>query len=130
MSYNKKASDKYYLKNREKKLEEMKECYYRNRKKRLEYRKKYSTSHKKEESEYNKKNKKEKHNKLKNIVYSHYGNKCQWSDCDCVDPDMFQIDHTNGGGRKHYKEIRTSTNLYKWLIDNNFPRLSISLCKP
>jgi hypothetical protein len=33
---------------------------------------------------------------------------------------MLGIDHINGGGTKHRKEIK-NFGIYKWLIDNNYP---------
>jgi len=53
------------------------------------------------------------------VIYR-YGGKCE---CCGEDELVFlTIDHINGGGSKHLKELRKSgTNFYKWLIDNNYP---------
>lgn len=34
---------------------------------------------------------------------------------------VLQIDHINGGGNKHRKDIGGCRNTYRWLRDNNFP---------
>ena len=53
------------------------------------------------------------------IVLEHYGCKCQWPDgCDVTDIDMLQVDHINGGGNKHRREINNS--FFGWLIKNNY----------
>lgn len=48
---------------------------------------------------------------------SHYGVKCYC--CSESNLIFLTIDHINGGGNKHRKEI--GTRLYRWLIKNNFP---------
>ncbi len=54
------------------------------------------------------------------IVINHYGGKC--SCCDVGDTDVLAIDHVNGGGTKHRKEInKTGSSFRTWLIKNNFP---------
>lgn len=60
---------------------------------------------------------------FKKTVFDYYGCKCQWSSgCDVTDPDMLQIDHINGDGYKHRKEIGGGgIRMYQWLIRNNFP---------
>jgi len=58
--------------------------------------------------------------KKRMLVLNHYGCKCQWPEgCDVTDPDMLQVDHINGGGNKHRKEINKI--FFNWLIDNDFP---------
>lgn len=58
-------------------------------------------------------------NRLK--VIEHYSNgtmkcaKCDWSDVRAL-----TIDHINGGGLRHRREIGTS-HLSDWLVKNNFP---------
>lgn len=78
-------------------------------------------------------NNREKHNGYTNktkrshrrICFEHYG-----LSCDCCGEDIYEfltIDHINGGGNKHRKEIGQSV-IYKWLIDNNFPEGFRTLC--
>src|SRR5260221_360879 len=40
------------------------------------------------------------------------------------------IDHINGDGSKHRKEIGGGGKIYKWLINNNFPSGFQVLCIP
>ncbi len=57
----------------------------------------------------------------KEKVFSYYGNKCQWPEgCDVTDPDMLQIDHIDGEGNKHRKEMGFES-IYSFLIRNSFP---------
>ena len=63
---------------------------------------------------------KEKSNRIKEQVLDHYSHKCQWEGCKITDSDMLQIDHIEGSGKKHKREIGRVT-LYDWLIKNNFP---------
>ena len=60
--------------------------------------------------------------KLKNLVFRAYGGYI----CNCckvIDPDVLCIDHINGGGEKHRREMKNSSSIrtYKWLRDNNYP---------
>lgn len=58
--------------------------------------------------------------KLKQEVFGAYGGvKCSKCGFD-ADLDVLQIDHINGGGTKHLKEIGRA-RLYNWLKKNNFP---------
>ena len=41
--------------------------------------------------------------------------------------EFLTIDHINGGGRKHRKEMPT-TNIYLWLIKHKFPKGFRVLC--
>lgn len=62
--------------------------------------------------------------KLRNIVFNHYG----WS-CICCgesNPGFLTIDHIDGGGEKHRKEIHR--HIHPWLIKNNFPKGFQTLC--
>jgi hypothetical protein len=58
-------------------------------------------------------------------VMAHYGNRCAC--CGESTPEFLSIDHINGGGRKHRKEIG-SGNMYRWIIDNGFPDSFQILC--
>lgn len=63
---------------------------------------------------------------LKFDVMSHYG------PCYCCGEDQLAfltIDHINGGGNKHKKEIdRYGFRFYKWIKDNNYPNDLRSAC--
>ena len=68
---------------------------------------------------------------LKLKVLTHYGNsKCACVICGESRPACLSIDHINGGGNKHKKElgITTSTGFYRWLINNNYPKGYQTLC--
>jgi len=59
------------------------------------------------------------------MVLEAYGNCCQ-----CCGESVYEflaIDHVNGDGAKHRKEIG-ERNLYRWLIKNNFPSGFQVLC--
>lgn len=65
---------------------------------------------------------------LKLEVWSRYGTICN---C-CGEPskEFLTIDHINGGGNKHRKELRSngSQNIYRWLKRNDFPEGYRVLC--
>lgn len=67
---------------------------------------------------------KEKRLILRKLVLKYYGNKCE-----CCGEDKFEflaLDHINGGGGKHRKEIGGDITL--WLIRHNFPEGFRILC--
>jgi hypothetical protein len=66
------------------------------------------------------------HAERRKAVLNHYGNRCSWPGCNVTDPDMLQIDHVNGGGLRHRKELGcgpggSGTTVCAFLIKNNFP---------
>ena len=63
--------------------------------------------------------------KYKNLVYDHYGRKCACCGEDHI--EFLAIDHINGDGKEHRKQIGRN-RLYKWLVDNNFPAGFQVLC--
>jgi hypothetical protein len=64
---------------------------------------------------------------IKREVFQHYGNgTVSCVKCGFDDARALSIDHINGGGRKHIKQIRG--NFYKWLAKNNFPKGYQTLC--
>lgn len=52
------------------------------------------------------------------IALDHYGGKCEC--CGENQIEFLAIDHINGGGNKHRKEIKMS--IYEWLVKQNFPK--------
>jgi hypothetical protein len=54
----------------------------------------------------------------------HYGGKCAC--CNESTYEFLAVDHINGGGRKHSKEI--NGNLSKWVVTHNFPKEFQILC--
>lgn len=70
-----------------------------------------------------------RHWKLKLEVWENYGGaKC--SCCGVSEREFLTIDHINGGGGKHRKELRTSgsQHIYPWLKKNNYPEGFRVLC--
>lgn len=62
--------------------------------------------------------------KLKKQVFDHYGNQCAC--CGEIEEKFLSIDHVNGGGNQHRKQISSGYDsgggqTYLWLIRNNFP---------
>jgi hypothetical protein len=122
---------------REKNKDNRKEYYKKNRKSIL---KKYRVYDKKrmatkEWKDYHKKyyeNNKEYfkeymagvHIEEKRKVFEHYGNKCVL--CGQDNKDFLTIDHINGGGNEHRKEV--GSNIYYWLVKNDFPEGFRVLC--
>jgi len=54
-----------------------------------------------------------------------YGNKCQL--CGETKNEFLVIDHVNGGGTLHRKELK-GNRIYKWLRHNNYPNTFRVLC--
>lgn len=67
--------------------------------------------------------------KIKDLVFEHYGKKC--SCCGFDDMRALSIDHTNQDGAEHRKNVLKSTSsdkLYRWLVANDFPKEFRTLC--
>lgn len=62
--------------------------------------------------------------KKRAIVLTAYGGECRC--CGEREIKFLSIDHINGGGTKHRKEIKGAT--YSWLIKNKFPSGFQLLC--
>ena len=64
---------------------------------------------------------------LKNGVFDHYGRVCACCGEDSL--EFLTVDHIQGGGRKHRKELGDkSYSIYKWLKENNYPDTFRILC--
>ena len=59
----------------------------------------------------------EKYWRNRALVFAAYGNKCV--QCGESTPEFLQIDHIDGGGRRHRRSL--SINFYAWLIKTRFP---------
>jgi hypothetical protein len=91
----------------------------------LKKQKEYHAKHRKQRNDAGKRN----HHKIRQMVFDHYGQKCAWPGCDVTDPDMLQIDHVNGDGCRHRKEIGDGGgNISRYLVKNNFPEGFRILC--
>jgi hypothetical protein len=68
---------------------------------------------------------------LKLTVFKHYSNgELECSICKCNDYRVLNIDHINGGGLKHRREIGFGgANFFRWLTKNNFPDGYRVLCR-
>lgn len=64
--------------------------------------------------------------KLRKEVVDHYGGKC--ARCSFDDVRALQIDHVDGGGGKHRKEVVIAYLLLGWLKRNKFPKGFQILC--
>lgn len=65
--------------------------------------------------------------KLRNDVFSHYGMVCAC--CGEAHPEFLSIDHINGGGNKHRRELKCSgQGIYIWLRKNGYPDGFRTLC--
>ena len=65
--------------------------------------------------------------KLRADTIEHYGGKCAC--CGESEPSFLTIDHINGNGNAHRKEIgRGSVLMYKWLKKNGWPEGYQVLC--
>lgn len=69
--------------------------------------------------------------KLKTEVLTHYSNDgCICVKCGYSDIRALTIDHINGGGRRHVREItkRCGSEMYRWLKKNDYPVGYQTLC--
>jgi len=87
-----------------------------------EEKKKYREDHK----EYYRKYGREFHRRLRIKSFSHYGNRCLC--CGETRYEFLVIDHINGGGNRHRKEIGKGGEIYYWLKKNNYPEGFQVLC--
>ena len=70
------------------------------------------------------------------ILYYSPSGRCQckgencWHEGECLvsDVEVLSIDHINGGGNKHRKEVGFGTTFYQWLKRNNYPKGFQVLC--
>lgn len=110
----------YYQKNKIKLAEKAIIKYHENPDKIRERRRKWYAKNKDKARNYRKKY------RLK--VLENYGNKCEC--CGENNQDFLTIDHVNGGGTQHRKEIKVHAgyHFYIWLIKNNYPSGYQVLC--
>lgn len=72
---------------------------------------------------------KEHHLNKRISVLNHYcNNNIKCAHCCCKDIDCLTIDHIDGGGKKHMRNIGFGSHLINWLIKNNFPEGFQILC--
>jgi hypothetical protein len=80
-------------------------------------------------TEKQKQSNREREQRIKREVMQHYGN-CMCACCGESHLEFLAIDHVNGGGRKHRKEIRSKggCHFYLWLRRNGYPEGYQVLC--
>ncbi len=89
------------------------------------YKQKHYLRHKERISNYGKR----KRIEIKTEIITHYGNgKLACVKCGFDDIRALSIDHINGSGCTHRKEIPSGTSMYLWLKRNNFPDGYQTLC--
>lgn len=67
--------------------------------------------------------------RLKSLVLGHYSNnKQECAYCGFDDIRALSIDHINGGGLAHRREIGTNAGFYRWLRQENYPEGYQVLC--
>ncbi len=88
------------------------------------YEKEWRKNNKEKMIEYNKIYGKKYRDKNRELVFNHYGKKC--SCCGEKELKFLSIDHINGNGEKHRKEIYRNINT--WLVKNNYPKGFQVLC--
>lgn len=97
-----------------------KKWYLENRERILDYRKKADLKRRDQKRDYDKR----RHAEHKRLVLEHYGGCCTC--CGITQPEFLSVDHIQGGGTKHRKEV--SHRIYYWLVMNNFPEGYRLLC--
>lgn len=64
--------------------------------------------------------------KLRMEALKRYGNKCEC--CSEEVTDFLVIDHINGGGTRHRKELKGGSGIFQWLRDKKYPKGFRVLC--
>lgn len=64
--------------------------------------------------------------KLKFATITHYGNECAC--CGEKEFGFLCLDHINGGGNKHRKEVGSGAAMYRWIRDNGYPKIFQVMC--
>lgn len=66
--------------------------------------------------------------KRKEEVFKHYSSELKCAKCGFSDIRALSVDHINGGGTKHRREIGKGAQFYNWLKKNNYPEGFQILC--
>lgn len=66
------------------------------------------------------------HHKIFLAILNAYGGKCAC--CGINEPTFLTVDHIDGGGEKHRRNVGEGTHFYKWIVKNNFPKSLQLLC--
>lgn len=93
----------------------------------LEYNREYHRTHKEQMRAWAK----ARQQQLKLEVFTHYsGGHPRCVHCGITDIDVLCLDHIEGGGYQHRKELssRSSKAFYHWVKDNDYPQGFQVLC--
>lgn len=69
---------------------------------------------------------KTQYQRLRNLALEKYGSKCEC--CEESRKEFLGIDHIEGGGTAHRKELKGKMNIYRYLYKNNYPKDFRLLC--
>jgi predicted HNH restriction endonuclease len=84
----------------------------------------YVHGHLEESRAYAREYKRKRWAETRKKVIAHYGNKCNCCGIDTL--EFLCLDHINGGGAKHKREI--GGHIWDWVVKNNFPADFQILC--
>jgi len=76
--------------------------------------------------EYQAETRRRHYQKWKKVVFDHYGHECAC--CGESEPKFLTIDHADDNGAEHRKEVAPGSTLFRWLVDNGFPKSFRILC--
>jgi len=74
-------------------------------------------------------NRQQQKERLKKLVFDHYGWKCSCPNCPETNPGFLSIDHINGDGKEARRKHGYGTELYRWIVKNNYPADLQALCR-
>jgi hypothetical protein len=127
----KEAAKAYHAKYRATHEKETKAYHAERREQERAYSVKYNEEHREERANFRAEHREElnarvakRHREKRDAVLNHYGTTCAC--CPESERAFLTIDHVNGGGNKHRKEI--GRNFTEWLFKNNFPEGYQTLC--
>ena len=82
----------------------------------------YVAKHREQVLKQHNKWKQNKNQENKEIVLAHYGHKCACNGCGETRKEFLAVDHINGNGAEHRKEVYGKyLGMWDWLIKHNFP---------
>jgi hypothetical protein len=128
------AKKEYLARNKERLIATRKQSYLLHKEKRLASMKQYRDTHGDKLKRYRTINQsryalnaRNERASVRVKVFNHYGWRCAC--CDEGEPTFLTIDHKNGGGNKHRKELKvTGMGFYRWLCKHRFPEEFQTLC--
>ena len=67
---------------------------------------------------------KKKRDTLKQRIFDHYGHECAY----CRSTENLEIDHVNGDGAEHRRQVGHGNNFYRSIVKDGFPNTYQTLC--